>query len=78
MASKEQIEEKIKEIKKTIKKFADNDLYSANCTEVKYLYKQLHQLEAELEGIKYKEPEENDYEPFFIGDSDVPLYGDYE
>lgn len=67
-------EEKIKEIKETIQKFAEKDLYSANCEEVKYLYKQLHELEDEY----YEETEKEDYEPIFIGGSDVPIDGRYE
>lgn len=76
--TKKQIENRIKEIHKIIDNFAARDLYSANCTEVKYLYRELHQLEAELEGIEYEEPEEEDYEPVFIGGSDVPIGGYYE
>ena len=78
MANKEQIKAEIKETKEIINNFAARDLYSANCTEVKYLYKRLHQLEAELEEVEYEEPEEDDYEPVFIGDSDVPIGGYYE
>lgn len=65
-------QKEIEEIKATIKAFADKDLYSANCEEVKYLYKRLRELEN-------REPiEENDYEPIFIGGSDVPIGGYYE
>lgn len=67
-------EEKIKEIRQTIKKFAEKDLYSANCEEVKYLYKQLR----ELEDREYEEEDDDDYEPIFIGGSDVPVGGYYE
>lgn len=66
--------EKIKEIRQTIKKFAKKDLYSANCEEVKYLYKQLR----ELEDREYEEEDDDDYEPIFIGGSDVPVGGYYE
>ena len=78
MVNKEQIKEQIEETRQIINNFAARDLYSANCTEVKYLYKRLHQLEAELEEIEYEEPEEDDYEPVFIGGSDVPIGGYYE
>lgn len=65
-------QKEIEEIKATIKAFADKDLYSANCEEVKYLYKRLRELEN-------REPiEEDDYEPTFIGGSDVPIGGYYE
>lgn len=67
-------EEKIKEIRQTIKNFAEKDLYSANCEEVKYLYKQLR----ELEDREYEEEDDDDYEPIFIGGSDVPVGGYYE
>ena len=65
-------QKEIEEIRATIKDFADKDLYSANCEEVKYLYKRLRELEN-------REPiEEDDYEPIFIGGSDVPIGGYYE
>ena len=70
-------EEKIKEIKEVraiIKDFADHDLYSANCDEVKYLYKRLRALEDRVIEIDY----EDNYEPVFIGGSDVPISGYYE
>lgn len=70
-------EEKIKEIKEVraiIKDFADHDLYSANCDEVKYLYKRLRALEDRVIEIDY----EDSYEPVFIGGSDVPISGYYE
>lgn len=73
-----QIEKEIEEVKEIIENFAKQDLYSANCVEVKYLYKRLHRLEAELDEVEYEEPEEDDYEPVFIGDSDVPIGGYYE
>lgn len=72
------IEKQIEEIEETIQNFARNDLYSANCVEVKYLYKRKRELEAELKNIEYEEPEEDDYEPQFIGGSDVPIGGYYE
>lgn len=75
---KNYIEKQIKEIEETIQKFADRDLYSANCEEVKYLYRRKRQLEAELNEVEYEEPEEEDYEPQFIGGSDVPIGGYYE
>lgn len=67
-------EKQIKEIKETIQKFAEKDLYSANCEEVKYLYKRLHELEDEY----FEERQEEDYEPQFIDGSDVPIGGYYE
>ena len=65
-------EERIKEIKRIIKDFADHDQYSANNGYVKALYKELRELEGR-EQIK-----EEDYEPVFIGGSDVPIGGYYE
>lgn len=64
----------IEEIRKTIKNFADRDLYSANCVEVKYLYKRLRELENRVDKMDYEE----DYEPVFINGSDVPISGRYE
>lgn len=78
MVNKEQIKEQIEETRQTIDNFAKQDLYSANCIEVKYLYRRLRRLEAELEDIEYEEPEEEDYTPQFIGGSDVPIGGYYE
>ena len=75
---KETIKKEIKETRQIINNFAARDLYSANCIEVKYLYRRLHQLEAELEEVEYEEPEEEDYTPQFIGGSDVPIGGYYE
>lgn len=75
---KNYIEKQIEEIEETIQNFARNDLYSANCVEVKYLYRRKRELEAELKNIEYEEPEEDDYEPQFIGGSDVPINGYYE
>lgn len=69
--------DRIKEIHEIIDDFASKDLYSANCETVKYLYIELHRIEAELEGMEYEEPEEEDYTPQFIGGSDVPINGDY-
>lgn len=65
-------EKRIKEIKKIIKEFADADQYSVNNEYVKALYKELRELEGR-EQIK-----EEDYEPVFIGGSDVPIGGYYE
>ena len=76
--TKKQIEDRIEEVRKIIGNFAARDLYSANCTEVKYLYRELHQLEAELNNEEYEEPEEDYYEPVFIDGSDVPIRGYYE
>lgn len=67
-------EKQIKEIKKRIQEFAEKDLYSVNCEEVKYLYKRLHELEDEY----FEERQEEDYEPVFIDGSDVPINGYYE
>ena len=64
----------IEEIRAIIKDYADHDLYSANCEEVRYLYKRLRQLEGRVDEIDYEE----DYEPVFIGGSDVPICGHYE
>lgn len=66
------IQKEIEEIRKEIKEFADRDQYSVNNPYVKSLYNRLRELEG-------KEPiEEDDYEPQFIGGSDVPIGGDYE
>lgn len=65
-------EKEIKEIKERIQKFAERDLYSANCEEVKYLYRRLRELE------NRPQIEEENYEPMFIGGSDVPVGGYYE
>lgn len=70
-------QEKMKEIEKirdTIQEFAKKDLYSVNCVEVRYLYKRLRELENRVDEIDYEE----DYEPVFIGGSDVPISGRYE
>ena len=67
-----QNEERIKEIKRIIKEFADADQYSANNEYVKALYKQLRELEGR------EQIEEEDHEPVFIGGSDVPICGRYE
>ena len=68
----EEREERIKEIRRIIKDFADNDQYSVNNEYVKALYRELRDLESR-EQIK-----EEDYEPRFIGGSDVPICGGYE
>lgn len=65
-------QQRIKEIKKIIKNFADQDQYSANNEYVKALYRQLRELEGR-EQIK-----EEHYEPQFIDGSDVPINGYYE
>ena len=65
-------EKEIKEIKERIQRFAERDLYSANCEEVKYLYRRLRELE------NRPQIEEENYEPVFIGGSDVPVGGYYE
>ena len=71
--TKEEKEKRIEEIRQTINKFAKQDQYSANNEYVKALYRELR----ELEGRKQIE-EEDDYEPVFIGGSDVPISGRYE
>ena len=78
MTRKEEIQAEIEETRQIIDNFAKQDLYSANCIEVKHLYRRLRQLEAELEGVECEEPEEEDYTPQFIGGSDVPIGGYYE
>lgn len=65
-------EKRIQEIKRIIKDFADHDQYSANNEYVKALYKQLRELEGK------EQIEEEDYEPQFIGGSDVLISGYYE
>lgn len=65
-------EERIKEIRRIIKDFADHDQYSANNEYVKALYRELRELEGR------EQIEEEDYEPVFIGGSDVPIGGYYE
>lgn len=62
----------IEEIRKEINEFAKQDQYSANNPYVKALYNRLRELEGR------EQIEEEDYEPYFIGDSDVPICGDYE
>ena len=74
MSEREDKMKEIKEVRAIIKDYADHDLYSANCEEVKYLYKRLRKLEGRVEEIDYEE----DYEPVFIGGSDVPICGHYE
>lgn len=65
-------EKRIEEIKRIIKDFADADQYSVNNEYVKALYRELRELEGR-EQIK-----EENYEPIFIGESDVPIGGYYE
>lgn len=74
MSEREDKIKEIKEVRAIIKDFANHDLYSANCDEVKYLYKRLRALEDRVIEIDY----EDDYEPVFIGGSDVPISGYYE
>ena len=62
----------IEEIRERINEFAKIDLYSANCEEVKYLYKRLRELE------NREQIDEEDYTPQFIDGSDVPINGYYE
>lgn len=70
--------ERIEEIEKIIQNFANQDLYSANCPEVKYLYREKRQLQAEIDNADYEEAIEEDYTPQFIDGSDVPINGYYE
>ena len=65
-------QQEIEEIRKEIKKFADQDQYSVNNPYVKSFYRRLRELEGK------EQIEEEDYEPQFIGGSDVPIYGEYE
>ena len=65
-------EKRIEEIKRIIKDFANADQYSVNNEYVKALYRELRELEGR-EQIK-----EENYEPIFIGESDVPIGGYYE
>lgn len=66
------IQKEIEEIREKINEFAKQDQYSVNNPYVKALYNRLRELEGK------EQIEEEDYEPYFIGDSDVPLCGDYE
>lgn len=70
--TQEEKEERIAEIRKIIKNFADQDQYSTNNKYVKALYRELRDLEGR------EQIEEEDYEPRFIGGSDVPIDGYYE
>lgn len=65
-------EKRIKEIRQIIDNFAKQDQYSANNEYVKALYRELRELEGR------EQIEEEDYEPQFIGGSDVPINGRYE
>ena len=76
MSERQDKMKEIEEIRAIIKDFADHDLYSANCEEVKYLYKRLRELENRVDEIDYEDAQ--NYEPIFIGDSDVPINGYYE
>lgn len=65
-------EQRINEIRKEIKAFAEQDQYSVNNAYVKSLYNELRELEN-------REPiEEEIYEEQFIDGSDVPINGYYE
>lgn len=75
MSERQDKMKEIEEVRAIIKDFADRDLYSANCEEVKYLYKRLRELENRVDEIDY---EEDNYEPVFIDGSDVPINGYYE
>lgn len=70
--------QRIEEIERIIRDFASKDLYSANCVEVKYLYREKRRLQAEIDDADYEEAIEEDYTPQFIGGSDVPIDGYYE
>jgi len=76
MSEREDKMKEIEEVRRIIKDFADHDLYSVNCEEVRYLYKRLRKLEGRVEKIDYEES--LNYEPQFIGGSDVPINGYYE
>lgn len=65
-------ETEIKNIKATIRDFAKHDLYSANCIEVKMLYRRLRELE------NRPQPKEEDFTEKWIDGSDVPINGRYE
>lgn len=66
------LEDEIQKIKDLINDFAKKDQYSVNNEYVKHLYKVLRELEGR------QKIEEDDYEPQFIGGSDVPINGYYE
>lgn len=68
-----EIEQEIQEIEQQIQNYAKQDLYSANCTAVKFLYQRLRELRNE----QYLN-DDDDYEPYFIDGSDVPICGNYE
>jgi hypothetical protein len=74
MSERQDKMKEIEEVRAIIKDFADHDLYSANCEEVRHLYKRLRRLENRVDEID----SEDDYEPIFIGGSDVPINGYYE
>lgn len=65
-------ETEIKNIRATIRDFANHDLYSSNCIEVKMLYRRLRELENRTI------PEEENYDEKWIDGSDVPINGRYE
>ena len=75
MNEKEKTMKEIEEVRTIIKDFADHDLYSANCEEVRHLYRRLSKLENRVDEIDYEEAE---HEPIFIDGSDVPINGHYE
>lgn len=60
------------EIRKIINDYAKHGLYSANCIEVKMLYRKLRELE------NRPQVEDEVYEEKFIDGSDVPISGRYE
>lgn len=45
--------ERIEEIEKIIQDFAKHDLYSANCVEVRHLYREKRRLQAEIDDADY-------------------------
>ena len=67
-------QERIEEIKRIIKDFADHDQYSANNEYVKALYRELRILESRDDFVE----DDDDYEEYFIDGSDVPINGYYE
>lgn len=68
----ENTEQEIQRIREIIRDFARKDLYSANCIEVKMLYRRLRELE------NRPQHKEEDFTEKWIDESDVPVNGRYE
>lgn len=68
----ENTEQEIQRIREIIRDFARKGLYSANCIEVKMLYRRLRELE------NRPQPKEEDFTEKWIDGSDVPINGRYE